>query len=79
MDEIIKQVAERAGIGEEQARTAVTTVLGFLKERLPAPIAGHLDGVLGGADGGGDAAGGGLADMPGIVLDGLGDMFGKKG
>lgn len=74
MDEIIKQVAERAGIGEEQARTAVTTVVGFLKDRLPAPIAGQLDGVLGGAS---DAAGG-LADTAGDVLGGLGDMFGKK-
>ncbi len=75
MDEIIKQVAERAGIGEEQARTAVTTVIGFLKERLPAPIAGQLDGVLGTT--GGDAAGG-IADTASGVLGGIGSMFGQK-
>jgi len=74
MDELIKQVAERTGIGEDKARTAVETVVGFLKERLPAPIAGHLDGVLGGGAG----AGGGLADQAGDVLGGLGGMFGKK-
>jgi len=74
MDELIRQVAERTGIGEDKARTAVETVVGFLKERLPTPIAGHLDGVLGGAAGGA----GGLADQAGDVLGGLGGMFGKK-
>ena len=75
MDELIRQVAERTGIGEDKARTAVETVVGFLKERLPAPIAGHLDGVLGGGAAGG---GGSLADQAGDVLGGLGGMFGKK-
>ena len=75
MDELIRQVAERTGIGEDKARTAVETVVGFLKERLPAPIAGHLDGVLGGGAAGG---GGGLAGQAGDVLGGLGGMFGKK-
>ena len=76
MDELIRQVAERTGIGEDKARTAVETVVGFLKERLPAPIAGHLDGVLGGGAGAG--GGGALADQAGDVLGGLGGMFGKK-
>ena len=75
MDELIRQVAERTGIGEDKARTAVETVVGFLKERLPAPVAGHLDGVLGG---GGASGGGGIADQAGGVLGGLGGMFGKK-
>ena len=75
MDELIRQVAERTGIGEDKARTAVETVVGFLKERLPAPIAGQLDGVLGGGAAGG---GGGIAEQAGDVLGGLGGMFGKK-
>ena len=45
MDELIKQVVERTGISEQQARGAVDTVLGFLKTRLPEPIAGQLDGL----------------------------------
>jgi hypothetical protein len=72
MDELIKQVVERTGISEQQARGAVDTVLGFLKTRLPAPIAGQLDGVLSGAGG----ALGGVADKAGDVLGGLGSMFG---
>lgn len=72
MDELIKQVVERTGISEQQARGAVETVLGFLKNRLPEPIAGQLDGLVGGAGG----AVGGLADKAGDVLGGLGGMFG---
>ena len=75
MDELVRQVAQKTGIAEEQARTAVTTVLGFLKERLPAPIAGQLDGVLGGAGG----AIGSVADKAGDVLGGLGGMLGGGG
>jgi hypothetical protein len=74
MDDLIRQVTERTGIGEAQARTAVETVLGFLKDRLPAPIAGQLEGVLGGAGGGL----GTVADKAGEVLGGLGGMLGGK-
>ena len=54
MEELVKQVAQRTGISEDNARTAVTTVLGFLKDKLPAPIAGQIDNVVsGGGEGGG--------------------------
>jgi hypothetical protein len=72
MEEIIRQVTERAGISEAQARTAVETVVGFLKNRLPEPLAGQLEGFVGGASG----AAGGIADTAGNVLGGLGGMFG---
>jgi hypothetical protein len=74
MEEIIRQVAERAGISEAQARTAVETVVGFLRNRLPEPLAGQLDGLVGGAAG----AAGGLAGTAGDVLGGLGGMLGGK-
>jgi hypothetical protein len=60
MEEIVKQVAVKTGISEDQARTAVTTVLGYLKNKLPAPIAGQIDGVLGGE---GSSSAGGLGDL----------------
>ena len=74
MDELIRQVSERTGISDEQARGAVETVLGFLKQRLPGPVASQLDGVIGGCEG----AAGGMADRAGDVLGGIGGMFGKK-
>ncbi len=78
MDELIKQVVERTGISESQAQTAVTTVLGFLKNRLPEPIAGQLDGFLGGAAGTAGGLAGGLGGAAGDVLGGLGGMLGGK-
>ncbi|RPI58732.1 MAG: hypothetical protein EHM56_01015 [Chloroflexi bacterium] len=67
MDELINMVASKAGISQEQAQKAVTVVVGFLKDKLPAPIAGQIDSVLKGGKGGlGDVAGG------------LGGMLGKK-
>lgn len=78
MDELIKQVSQRSGISEDKARSAVETVIGFLKERLPASIADQVDGVLGSSAGVIGSAGDAIADRAGDVLGGLGDMFGKK-
>ena len=78
MNELIKQVSERTGISEDKARTAVETVVGFLKERLPAPIAGQVDNVLNSSAGAIGSAGDSLADKAGDALGGLGGMFGKK-
>ncbi len=63
MDELIKQVAQKVGISEEQAKQAVTQVLAFLKQRLPAPVASQIDAVLEGK---------------GPDLSALGGLFGKK-
>jgi hypothetical protein len=65
MDEIVKLVVQKTGISEEQARGAVTTVVNFLKEKLPAPLAGQIDSVL---------AGSAASD----ALKGIGGLFGKK-
>jgi len=46
MDELVKLVSKKVGINEEQARQAVETVLGFLKEKLPEPISGQLEAAL---------------------------------
>lgn len=50
MDELVKLVAEKAGISESQARTAVETVMGFLKEKLPEPLDSQVETVLEGGD-----------------------------
>jgi len=68
MEELIRQVSERAGISEEQARTAVETVAGFLKERVPAPYSSYIDSFLSGGEGGG----------LGGIAGGLGGIFGNK-
>jgi uncharacterized protein (DUF2267 family) len=65
MDELVKMVSKKVGISEAQAKQAVETVMGFLKDKLPAPIAGQLDAVL-------DGDTSGLGDLAG----GLGKLFG---
>lgn len=75
MDELIRQVSERTGISEDKARTAVDTVVGFLKERLPSPIAGQVDSVLNSSAGAIGSAGDSIADKAGDLLGG---MFGNK-
>jgi hypothetical protein len=68
MDELVKRITEKTGISEEQARSAVKTVAGFLKEKLPAPLAGQVDNVLSGA--------GGVTDNLGDVAAKVGNIFG---
>ena len=60
MDELIKRVSERAGISEEQARSAVETVAEYLKERVPAPYSGYIDKFMAGGGGGLSGLAGGL-------------------
>ncbi len=64
MDELVKLVVEKTGIPEATAKQAVETVIDYLKDKLPAPIAGRLDDVLEG----------GAGDM----LGGLGGLLGGK-
>ena len=69
MDELIRMVSERAGIPEDVARTAVQVVVGYLKDRLPAPVAGQVDAVLGASDAG---------DKAGDIAKGLGGILGRR-
>ena len=48
MDELIKVVSQKAGLSEDVAKKAVDAVIDYLKDNLPAPIAGQIDGLLGG-------------------------------
>jgi hypothetical protein len=50
MEELVNLVAQKAGISPDQANQAVQVALGYPKEKLPAPVASRIDGLL--ADGG---------------------------
>jgi len=66
MDELIKMVSEKTGLSQAQAKMAVETVVGFLKEKLPGALAGQIDGLLSGAA------------NPQDLAKGLGGLLGKK-
>ncbi len=82
MDEVVNLVAKKVNLPEDKAREAVNTVIGFLKDKLPAPLASHLDGVL--HTGGSTSAPGtgipgaatGSGDMLGGAIQGIEGMFG---
>jgi hypothetical protein len=57
MEELYALVVKKTGLPKEQARMAVDTVIGFLKTKLPAPVAAQIDAVLGGKGDLGAAAG----------------------
>ena len=68
MDELITQITERTGITANQAREAVQVVTGFLKDKLPGPIAAQVDGLLSGQN---------MGDAAQQALGGLGGLFGN--
>jgi hypothetical protein len=52
MDELIKTVTEKAGISAEQAKVAISSVMEFVKGKIPL-VGDQLSGLLGGGEGGG--------------------------
>jgi uncharacterized protein (DUF2267 family) len=65
-------VVQRTGMSQEDAQKAVAAVLEFLKERLPAPIASHIDSFLAGGMSS-------LGAEAGELLKGVtGQFFGEK-
>ncbi len=77
MDELIKLVSQKTGIPESKARTAVETVMGYLKDKLPAPLAGQIENLLQGGDMGDMLENLGDLDDLGDLAKGLGGLFGK--
>lgn len=74
MNELINLVVQRTGLSPEQAQQAVSAVMDFLKKKLPAPIASHIDSLLSGGAAGGLGV---LEAEAGELLKGkLGGMFG---
>ncbi|HOA23475.1 MAG TPA: hypothetical protein PK801_08180 [Aggregatilineales bacterium] len=68
MQELVSLVSEKTGISEDVAQQAVNIVLGYLKDRLPQPIASKLDSV---------AQGQSIGDMSDLAGQ-LGGLFGGK-
>lgn len=67
MDELVKLLEQKFGLKEDTAKQVVTTVADFLKTKLPAPLAGQIDGLLAG----------GKANL-GDLAKGLGGLLGGK-
>ena len=74
MEELLKTIQEKTGLPVDKAQDVIETVVGFIADKLPGPIASQVKGFLGGDDDGGDTGGaGGLLDQ---AKDALGGIFG---
>jgi hypothetical protein len=82
MNELVQVVQQKTGLSPEMAQKVVDTVIGYIKGKLPGPMAAGLDSLLGGGEGaaaaGGEAEGGGLMDKAKSMMGGLGGMMGNK-
>jgi hypothetical protein len=46
MEQLIKMVTEKAGISEAQAKTAVESVISFLKDKMPAGVGSQVESFV---------------------------------
>ena len=70
MDELVQQIATRANLPPDKAMQAARTAIEFLDDRLPPPVRGNLERLLGE---GGQGAAPGAGDIAGK----LGGLFGR--
>jgi uncharacterized protein (DUF2267 family) len=76
MNELATIVAQRTGLSQEDAQKATEVVVDILRQKLPGPIANHLDSFLAG-----DLSGtpGQMGTAAGEMLKGaIGSFFEKK-
>jgi hypothetical protein len=69
MNELVDLVVKKTGLPAATAEKVVKIVVDFLKKKLPAPIAGQIDGVLSGS---------GNIKKAQDMLGGLASKIGKK-
>lgn len=74
MDELLAQLKEKTGLGEDQIKSVISGIKDFLGDKLPGPIADQVAGFLG--DDGGDAGGDDGGDDGGGLMDQAKDMLG---
>lgn len=83
MNELVQLVQQKTGLSQEMAQKVVDTIAGYLKTKLPQPMAASLDSLLGGsagtaATGDTTADAGGVMDKAKAMVAGLGSKLGNK-
>ena len=65
MQELIKMITQKVGISESQAKSAVDTVVSFLKDKMPGGIGSQVESFINGS-----------SSSIGSVMDGLKEKAG---
>jgi hypothetical protein len=68
MQKLVDLIVEKTGISQEQAQTAVQTIVDHIKSKLPPMLASKVDGLIEG-DGG---------EVENMAKGFLGNLFGPK-
>lgn len=71
MEELIKAITEKTGISADQAMKVVEIVRAHLSDKLPAPVAGQVEKLLG-------SEGGDVKKEAGGLLGKVEGFLGKK-
>lgn len=72
MDELIRQLQAKTGLGADKIRQVVDGVMDFLEDKLPAPVAAQVRGLIEGGTDSAEALLGQAKDMLGGIM-GRGD------
>jgi hypothetical protein len=72
MDDLAQEVSQKTGLPPDQAKTAATAALDYIKGKLPAPLASQIDGLLSGSG----SAAGSATDPAGGMMDQVKGMLG---
>lgn len=76
MDELLKQLQEKTGLGADQIKSVISGVADFLGDKLPGPLGDQVAKLLGDDDDASEDAG---ADDDGLLdkaKDALGGLLG---
>jgi 2'-5' RNA ligase len=77
MEELIKELMDKAGLDHDQATKTVHTTIAFVKGKLPPFLGDKVEDLITGKFDLGSLFGGG-GNSGGSPLDQLGQMFGNK-
>lgn len=72
MEALVNMITDKTGISQSQATTAIQTVVGFLKDKMPGGIGNQVESFI---NSGGKGSFGGVADN---LTGKMGDIFGKR-
>jgi hypothetical protein len=51
MEDIIRVVSEKTGLPADKAKAAADSVINYLKDKLPGPVASQIDSIVKGGGG----------------------------
>jgi hypothetical protein len=75
VDDLIKQIQAKTGLPVDKAQDVIETVVDYIADKLPGPIAEQVKGFLDDDDDGDDAGDG--DDIMDMTKDALGGLGGK--